>query len=227
MTTPAPPRDAFAPLAELPVAGLPVAEGSWAVAGPWLHRGFKALNRYFMIPVHHAGLGAWLSTPIGGYMLLLRVRGRKSGVMRETPLSYMVLEGAAWVVAGFGPRTDWYRNLAADPHVEVWMPGGRHAGIATEELDPAVRARILPGLVKATGAPAFMVGLNPWTAPDEAILACLAWVPLVRIRPDDGPLEPGPDDPGGHAWIWRQAVVCGASWIAWRLVRRVVRRLRS
>lgn len=105
------------------------------------------------------------------------------------------------------------------------MPGGRHAGVAAEELDPAVRSRILPALMKAMGGPAFMIGTNPWTATDEEILARLAWVPLVRIRPDAGPLEPGPDDPGGRAWIWRQAVVCGVSWIAWRLVRRVVRRV--
>jgi len=208
-----------------PLADPPPHEGGWAVAEPWLRSGFKALNRWFMVPVHRAGLGAWLSTPIGGYMLLLRVRGRKSGVMRETPLSYLVAEGSAWVMAGFGPRTEWYRNLLADPHVEAWMPGGRHAGVATEELDPAVRARILPVLARATGAPAFLTGLNPWTASDETILAAVAWVPLVRFRPDDGPLEPGPDDPGGQAWIWRQALALGATWLAWRVVRRTLGRL--
>ena len=134
-----------------------------------------------MVPLHRAGLGAWVSTPIGGYMLLLRVRGRKSGAIRETPLSYAVLDGAVWVLAGFGPRTEWYRNLLADPHVEVWLPGGRHAGVATEELDPAVRARILPVLVRTMGAPAFMIGLNPWTAPDEAVIAALA---LGAAHPD-------------------------------------------
>ena len=96
MTTPALPRDAFPPLAE------PPAGGSWAVAGPWLHRGFKALNRYFMIPLHRAGLGAWLSTPIGGYMLLLRVRGRKSGITRAIPLNYLVADGSVWIVAAAG-----------------------------------------------------------------------------------------------------------------------------
>ncbi len=214
---PGPAAGAFPPLVPPPPA-----EGGWAVAEPLLRSCFKALNRWFMVPLHRAGLGAWVSTPIGGYMLLLRVRGRKSGVVRETPLSYTVLDGAAWVLAGFGPRTEWYRNLLADPLVEVWMPGGRHAGIAAEELDPAVRARILPVLVRSMGAPALMIGLNPWAAPDEAITAALAWVPLVRIVPDEGPLEPGPDDPGGHAWIWRQAVAVGVSWLAWRLVRRLL-----
>ncbi len=173
-----------------------------------------------MVPAHRAGLGAWLSTPIGGYMLLLRVRGRRSGGVREAPLSYLVAEGSAWVMAGFGPRTEWYRNLLADPKVEAWMPGGRHVGTATEELDPVVRARILPALTRATGLPALMIGTNPWSAPDAEILDRLSWVPLIRIRPDAGPLEAGPDDPGGHGWIWRQALVLGASWLAWRVLRR-------
>ena len=211
---------AFPPLAEPPSA-----DSGWAVVEPWLRRGFKILNRRFMIPVHRAGLGAWLSTPIGGYMLLLRVHGRKSGVTRETPLSYLVAEGSVWVMAGFGRRTEWYRNLLVDPRVEVWMPGGRHAGTATEQLDPAVRARILPALARATGCPAFMIGLNPWTASDEAILKALAWVPLVGIHPDEGPLEAGPDDPGGRSWFWRQAVALGASWVAWRLFRRMAGRI--
>ncbi|MCJ7711872.1 MAG: nitroreductase family deazaflavin-dependent oxidoreductase [Chloroflexi bacterium] len=218
MKTIDPAPGAFPPLAEPPLD-----QGGWAIAEPWLRRGFKILNQRFMIPVHRAGLGAWLSTPIGGYMLLLRARGRKSGVMRETPLGYFVAEGSAWVLAGFGPRTEWYRNLCVDPKVEVWMPGGRHAGIAAEELDPAVRARILPPLLKSMGGPALMIGVNPWTATDEAIIETLAWVPLIRISPDDGPLEAGPDDPGGHNWIWRQAVALGATCLAWRFVRRTVR----
>ena len=219
MTANDPAPSPFPPLAEPPPA-----EGGWALAEPWLRSGFKVLNRRFMIPVHRAGLGAWLSTPIGGYMLLLRVRGRKSGVTRETPLNYLVAEGSVWVVAGFGPRTEWYRNLLADPQVEVWMPAGRHAGIAEEELDPAVRGRILPALMKATGGPAFMIGLNPWTASDEAIVAALAWVPLIRVRPADGPIEAGPDDPGGRNWLWRQAVALGGSWLAWRVLRRTIGR---
>lgn len=211
-------RATFPPLAEPPPAG-----SGWTIAEPWLRRGFRALNRWFMTPIHRAGLGAWLSTPIGGYMLLLRVRGRNSGVMRETPLGYLVAEGSAWVVAGFGPRTEWYRNLLVDPAVEIRMPGGRHAGIATEELDPAVRARILPPLLKSMGGPALMIGVNAWKASDEAIIAALAWVPLVRIRPDDGSLEAGPDDPGGRAWIWRQALVLAGGWLAWRVARRLIR----
>lgn len=216
MTTTA--RDPYPPLPEPPTDS-----AAWAAAEGYLRSGFTCFNRWFMVPVHRAGLGAWVSTPVGGYMLLLRVRGRKSGVIRETPLNYVVAEGAAWVVAGFGPRTEWYRNLQADPRVEAWLPGRRLTGTATEELNPQVRARILPVLIRSTPLPGSMIGVNPFTAPDEAIIKALEWVPLIRITADAEWLDPGADDPGGSAWIWRQAVALGASWLALRLVRRVAR----
>ncbi len=209
---------AFPPLAE------PPSGRGWALAEPYLRKAFKALNRWFMLPAHRAGLGAWVSTPFGGWILVLRVRGRKSGRMRDTPLNYLLAEDAVWVLAGFGRRTEWYRNLLADPAVEVRLPGRRLAGTAEEVLDPAVRARVIPRLVRATGIPAMMVVGNPWTAPDEDILDALGYVPLIRIRMRDGsPLEAGADDPGGHAWIWRQALLLAGTLAGWRLAGAMLR----
>jgi deazaflavin-dependent oxidoreductase (nitroreductase family) len=208
----------FPPLAEPPT------EGALAAASPYLHSAFKALNRWFMVPAHHAGLGAWVSTPVGGWILLLRVRGRKSGIIRETPLNYVISDGAAWIMAGFGRRTEWYRNLLADPSVEVRLPGRAFVGIAEEVLDPAVRARMIPTLVRATGLPGMMVVPSPMTTPDEAILDATAFVPLIRLRPADGAaLESGADDPGGRGWIWRQALVSFGTLVLWRMLRRAFR----
>jgi deazaflavin-dependent oxidoreductase (nitroreductase family) len=211
------PVPAEPPLAEPPSGG--------ALRGfdPIAHRAFKALNQYLMIPIHRAGLGAWLGSPIGGCMLLLRVRGRKSGIVRETPLNYLVADGSVWIVAGFGPKTEWYRNLLADPAVEVVLPTRRLAGTAVEVRSSAVRARILPALLRATGLPSFLAGVNPWTATEAQVTGALDFVPLIRIDPADGWLDPGPDDPGGRAWIWRQALVLGASLLILRALRRLVR----
>jgi deazaflavin-dependent oxidoreductase (nitroreductase family) len=200
----------------IPLASPPPLEGPLATIVPLANRSFKTLNRWFMVPVHRLGLGAWLATPVGGYMLLLRVRGRKSGLVRETPLSYFVAEGAPWVMAGFGVRTEWYRNLLADPEVEVWLPGRVLRCRAEEVTDPAVRARIMPVMARNMGVPGAMVGCNPWTSIDERILELLSWIPLIRLTPVDGPIAAGPDDPGGHAWIWRQAVVL---WLTLWLLR--------
>jgi deazaflavin-dependent oxidoreductase (nitroreductase family) len=219
-TDPAPTADL---VPEEPPLADPPAGGALHGLDPIARRGFKALNRYFMIPMHRAGMGAWLGSPIGGWMLLLRVRGRKSGIVRETPLNYLVADGSVWIVAGFGPATEWYRNLLADPAVEVWLPTRHLAGTAVEVRSPAVRARILPALIRSTGLPSFLAGVNPWTATDTRIIDALDFVPLIRINPADGPLDPGPDDPGGNAWIWRQALVLGASLLVMRALRRLVR----
>jgi deazaflavin-dependent oxidoreductase (nitroreductase family) len=189
-----------------------------------LNAPLPTLNRWFMVPVQRLGLGAWIGTPIGGYVLLLRTRGRRTGLVREAPLSYLVEDGSAWVMAGFGDRTQWFRNLLADPDVEVWLPGRTVRCQAEEIVDPATRAAVLPRLVRATGLPGLLVGCNPWTTPDAGILEHLEGVPLVRITPQGEPLVAGPDDPGGGAWIWRQGVVLAAALGLLGLVRRWRRR---
>jgi deazaflavin-dependent oxidoreductase (nitroreductase family) len=230
-TAPAAPAPAApAPAAPVPADAAPrepdlaptPADGALHGFDDTARRAFKALNRWFMIPVLRAGLGAWVGMPLGGWMLLLRVRGRSSGVVRETPLSYMVADGSVWVMAGFGPATQWYRNLLADPAVEVVLPGRTISGRATEVRAAGVRARVMPQLVRATGLPSFLAGINPWTSTQEQVLEALDFVPLIRIDADDGWLDPGQDDPGGRAWIWRQALVVGVSLLGLRLLRRLV-----
>jgi deazaflavin-dependent oxidoreductase (nitroreductase family) len=170
---------------------------------------FRAVNRWATVPMLRAGLGPWLGTPIGGYLLILRARGRTSGVVRETPLSYLIAEGAVWVCAGFGPAAQWYRNTLVDPRVEVVLPGRTVVCVAEDVRDPEVRRRLMPALVHAIGMPAALGGVDPRRATDDEILDAYGWVPLVRLAPVSGPLAAGPDDPGGTAWIWRQAVVLG------------------
>lgn len=194
------------------------------------HELFMVLNRWMTIPILRAGLGAWFGTPIGGYVLLLRVRGRKSGLVREIPLTYFIAEGAPWVLAGWGAATQWYRNLLVNPDVEAVLPGRTLRCVAEDVRDPAIRGRVVPALVRAAGLPGYMGGVDP-RGPDEAILEAYAWVPLIRLRPVDGPIAGGPDDPGGTAWIWRQAIVLGvlALWIWVRIatLRWGWRRLRG
>lgn len=210
-----------------PAGGLPPLAGPVAPVGPILAAVLRVnravidrLNRFFMVPALGAGAGQWLSTPIGGYLLLMRTRGRKTGLVRQVPLSYLVADGSAWVLAGFGAATQWYRNLLVDPVVDAQLPGRRLRCRAEEVADLEVRRRIMPRLVRAAGIPGALIGCNPWTASDDRILAQLEGVPLVRLQPLDAPIEAGPDDPGGRAWLWRQALVAAA----WLALLRVARR---
>jgi deazaflavin-dependent oxidoreductase (nitroreductase family) len=216
------------PLAAPPFPPLPAPPALSAEAGAASEasrRAFIVANRLGMIQLHRAGLAAWLGNPLTGYQLLLTTTGRKSGLCRDVPLEYIVTDGAVWVMAGYGPKTQWYRNLQAHPRVKVLLPGGR-AFIATAEevLDPAVRKRQIVALCRACGLPGFMIGANPWTAPADEILRLVEWVPLIRITPASGPLAAGPDDPGGLGWIPRQAIALLATALLARMLLRLVRR---
>lgn len=63
-------------------------------------------------------IGAWAGMPT----LLLSTKGRKTGILRTTPLVYFG-DGAAYVVVGSdgGARRDpqWWRNLEVDPIARV------------------------------------------------------------------------------------------------------------
>jgi deazaflavin-dependent oxidoreductase (nitroreductase family) len=186
---------------------------------------FRYANRYGMVPFHRAGLAAWLGNPVTGWQCLVTTIGRRSGLRRHTPLGYLVIDGAAWVMAGYGPSTLWYRNVLDDPRVDLLLPGRPPiTALATEEQDPGVRARIIPLLTRSMAIPGAMIGCFPPTSSDERILECVSWVPLVRIAPADGtPLAPGPEDPGGLGWAWRQALALGASFVGIRALRRAAR----
>ncbi len=187
---------------------------------------FKYGNRYGVVQFHRAGLAAWLGSPITGWQCLITTIGRRSGLPRHTPLGYLVADGAAWVMAGYGPSTLWYHNLLDEPRVTLLLPGRPAlAALATEVRDPSVRARIIPALARSMALPGAMIGCFPPTATDERILECVAFVPLVRIAPADGSaLAAGPEDPGGLGWAWRVPLGIGASLLGIRALWRALRR---
>ncbi len=75
----------------------------------------RALSR-LPLWLYRLGLG-WL---LGRRFLRLVHIGRKSGRSRETVLEVVLVEPEGFVVAsGFGPRSDWYLNLQAEPRARV------------------------------------------------------------------------------------------------------------
>jgi len=186
---------------------------------------FRHANRWFVVPLHRAGLAVWLCGPLGGWQCLVTTIGRTSGLRRDTPLGYIVMDGAAWVMAGYGPRTQWYRNILAEPRVDLRLPSRQpFAALAEEARDPDLRARVIPPLCRSMALPGVMIGCVPATSTDERILDCVSWVPLVRIRPADGSaLVPGTEDPGGRGWIWRHIAMTGVTIVPLALLRRLLR----
>jgi deazaflavin-dependent oxidoreductase (nitroreductase family) len=91
------------------------------------------------IPIFRAGLGG----VFGGVLVMVEHRGRKSGLLRYVVLETVVAEpGAVVVPSGYGPRSQWFRNVQTDRRVRLWR--GRSAGVrALAQVLPAAEARDL------------------------------------------------------------------------------------
>ena len=73
---------------------------------------------------------------IGRFVLLLTTTGRKTGLQRVTPLQYEVIDGVYHIGAVFGMKTDWVRNIQANPHVQVRIKNSTFHGQAEISIDP-------------------------------------------------------------------------------------------
>jgi deazaflavin-dependent oxidoreductase (nitroreductase family) len=95
---------------------------------------------------------------IGRMILLLTTTGRKSGLLRVTPLQYEQVGEDYYVGSSRGSRADWYRNICANPQVTVRVKSRRFVGIGETvedtkriadflelklERHPAIMARIM------------------------------------------------------------------------------------
>jgi len=165
-----------------------------AVLNP-LRKTFLVLNRWVAAPLIHAGGGPMLTTPIAGSILLLRTTGRKSGLVREAPLGYAVVDGRVVVVAGYGRTAHWFRNAAADPEVEVLLPGALIAGRAEEITEPDKRRAAFRALIASMGVVGRLT-LGDVRGKNDAEVDMLAEAfPILAITPTA--VRPGPFDPGG------------------------------
>jgi F420H(2)-dependent quinone reductase len=69
----------------------------------------------------------------GAPVLLLHTTGRRSGKRRSTPLVYGSDQGTLIVVAsnrGGDQAPHWFKNLEANPEVEVWLARHKASGHA-------------------------------------------------------------------------------------------------
>ncbi|MEA1976424.1 MAG: nitroreductase/quinone reductase family protein [Chloroflexota bacterium] len=95
----------------------------------------RKLYKFFNKPPRIAyALG--LGPIIGRLVLLLTTTGRKTGLLRVTPLQYEQIEGKYYVGSAFGTRADWYRNILADPDVRVRVGRKEFKAFAEPCTDP-------------------------------------------------------------------------------------------
>jgi deazaflavin-dependent oxidoreductase (nitroreductase family) len=80
------------------------------------------------------------------FQTLLETIGRKSGEPRRTPLGGSRVGDQFWFVSEFGDKSQYVKNIQANPAVRVRLKGKWHKGVAhlVPDDDPQARLKSLP-----------------------------------------------------------------------------------
>lgn len=114
----------------------------------------------------------------------LRVRGRKSGQLRATPVNVLTVEGERYLVAPRGV-TEWVRNLRAAGGAELRV-GRRIEAFVAEELPDAAKPIILREYLRRWKFEAgqFFDNLDH-NASEQQLAAIAPGLPVFRILTSD------------------------------------------
>jgi deazaflavin-dependent oxidoreductase (nitroreductase family) len=70
-------------------------------------------------------------------VMLLTTIGRKSGLPRVTPLQYEEVGGNYYIASARGRDADWFKNICANPKVQIQIRERECDAIAEPVTDPA------------------------------------------------------------------------------------------
>jgi deazaflavin-dependent oxidoreductase (nitroreductase family) len=114
---------------------------------------------FFRAPIWFYRLG--LGVLFGKRMLLLQHTGRKTGLTRQAVLEVVQLlpeTNSYIVVAGFGPQSQWYQNILANPQADVQV-GWKKWKVVAEQLSPQAGAAAFVDFCKRNPGEAKLAGL--------------------------------------------------------------------
>lgn len=129
--------------------------------------------------LYRVGLGRLL----GWRMVLIEHTGRRSGLPRQAVVE-VVHRGDRdiTVAAAWGERSDWYRNLVADPTCRISTGSWQHRPAVASFVAPEEAATILAGYARDHPRAARVLAKRfnlPFDEPERVVEA----VPLVRLSP--------------------------------------------
>jgi deazaflavin-dependent oxidoreductase (nitroreductase family) len=139
---------------------------------------------YFMVFMLKLGLGRvceWWPQGFGRIMLIEH-RGRRSGRQYTTPVNYAPVDGNVYCLAGFGPRTDWYRNIMADPSVRLWLPRGRRSARASDVSGSPERLRLMRQVISGSGFAGPLMGVDQRKLSNEQLDVTTRDYRLVQFK---------------------------------------------
>lgn len=165
-----------------------------------MRRIFWFLNKFFMVPVFRFGFAPFFGNPFTGYIMVMKVIGRKTGKIRFTPVNYAIDKGSVYCISGWRKESNWFQNLLVNPEIELIMPGGAVYARMEEVTAQEERLPIIRQVLKNGGFAGFFEGFNPFTITDAELAEKMGDMPLLRFGPLG--LGSGPSDAGGWTWIW-------------------------
>jgi len=153
----------------------------------------------FPILLYRAGIGAL----VGRLFMVMTTVGRKSGQPRRTAIEFHELRGRKYVFNNWGQKSDWYRNILADPNITIQTWRGAESVHArrlvtdaelTEAFDFTISNPSLRAVFKAIGFDLNLdrflaerdrftfVTFDPVNQPTpEPVQADLVWIWLVVV----------------------------------------------
>jgi deazaflavin-dependent oxidoreductase (nitroreductase family) len=180
----------------------PVGEGPSPIPhADELRKAFGLLNR-FMVPLWRLGLGGFLNSwpSVGGQLMVLVHRGRRSGREYRTPLNYATVDNHVYCLAGFGEAADWYRNALAAPSIQVWLPGEWWEAEAVNVSDDPERLALMRAVLIGSGFATYVAGINPRRLSDVQLHEKTRDYRLLRLERTTA--RTGAGGPGDLAWVW-------------------------
>jgi deazaflavin-dependent oxidoreductase (nitroreductase family) len=130
------------------------------------------------IGLYRVGLGGLL----GKRFLLLEHTGRRSGLLRRTMLEVVERDAAPIVVSGYGERSDWYRNVSADPNV-TYTIGRRRVAATADRLDHAAAVAVFERYKESHPKAAKVIGRRLGVSLIDDVDGAAAALPLFRLDP--------------------------------------------
>ncbi|GIK28015.1 MAG: nitroreductase family deazaflavin-dependent oxidoreductase [Chloroflexi bacterium] len=180
-----------------------------------------AMRQLYKLPILLYRLG--FGPLVGKLFMILTTRGRKSGLPRHTPVEYRTYHGRKYVMVGW-PKSDWYRNILADPLVTIQTAAGTESvkarALATDEeyLD-------VWGLVEHDPVMQSMLKLSGENFTRESFLAQKARFVILTFDPVDEP-TPAAVEPD-LKWVPRAAFNIAVNALMALAVRRILTNRRA
>ncbi len=148
----------------------------------------------FPLVLYRMGIGPLIADKVA----ILSTRGRRTGLLRHTPIGYARDGDIFYVASGWGEQADWYKNLQANPNAALQIGNWRFA-VKAELLSEPEDLEAMLQAAKTSGNPVLAEYAGSMKSEDFASDA--PDKPKgVRLMPTGYP--PEGEIPKDLTWIW-------------------------